>query len=238
MKIQKPWILVIDFEANCSDSNTRDHEICEFPAVLVNTQTKEKCDEFQRFVKKVRIPKLSQFIKDLTHITDEQITGPESRTWTETLIEFEEWCKSRGLNSNNCTVMTCGDWDLKTMLHRQLLITNTILSPYLNELFGCWNNVKKDYARCMTKKYGKRNKNKKWYGRGMAGMLEFLKIPLVGHHHSGIDDSRNIASIAIHLLENGWDVSIPNRVRQVQLHYQTKEDLPCWKTKRGKIVKK
>ena len=239
---QKPWILVIDFEANCSDSNTRDHEICEFPAVLVNLKTKQKCDEFQRFVKKVKIPKMSKFIKDLTNITDEQITGVDSRDWKTTLIEFEEWCKTRGLNSDNCTVMTCGDWDLKKMLDRQLLITHTILTPFLNDFFGCWNNVKRTYSVCMTKKFGKRNKRSDgkphWSGRGMAGMLKYLNIPLVGHHHSGIDDSRNIASIGIRLFELGWDVSIPNRIREVPFHYQIPEDLPYWRTKRGKIMKR
>lgn len=29
----------------------------------------------------------------------------------------------------------------------------------------------------------------------MVGMLEYLNIPLEGRHHSGIDDTRNIAKI-------------------------------------------
>ena len=31
--------------------------------------------------------------------------------------------------------------------------------------------------------------------RGMPGMLEHLRLPLKGRHHSGIDDCRNIAKI-------------------------------------------
>ena len=44
---------------------------------------------------------------------------------------------------------------------------------------------------------------------GMAGMLRALDLELVGRHHSGIDDARNIARIVITLLAKGcttWDV--------------------------------
>ena len=30
------FLLVLDFEANCSKQSERDHEICEFPAVLLD----------------------------------------------------------------------------------------------------------------------------------------------------------------------------------------------------------
>ena len=38
---------------------------------------------------------------------------------------------------------------------------------------------------------------------GMAGMLTALGLPLVGHHHLGIDDSRNIAAIVCELRRRG-----------------------------------
>lgn len=34
-------------------------------------------------------------------------------------------------------------------------------------------------------------------GGGMTDMLAFLQLPLIGRHHSGIDDTRNIAAILI-----------------------------------------
>mmetsp|Transcript_43232 Transcript_43232/g.117012 ORF Transcript_43232/g.117012 Transcript_43232/m.117012 type:complete len:153 (-) Transcript_43232:480-938(-) len=44
--------------------------------------------------------------------------------------------------------------------------------------------------------------------RGMDGMLSELRIELVGHHHLGIDDSRNIAKIALALAARGGVESI------------------------------
>jgi ERI1 exoribonuclease 3 len=38
---------------------------------------------------------------------------------------------------------------------------------------------------------------------GMAGMLPALNLKLEGKHHSGIDDSKNIAKIALELLKRG-----------------------------------
>lgn len=36
-------------------------------------------------------------------------------------------------------------------------------------------------------------------------MLENLKLPLVGRHHSGIDDARNIAQIVTTLMKGGLE---------------------------------
>lgn len=72
-KLNKEFYLVMDFEANCSGDNTRDHEIIEFPAVLVKSATGDVVDEFHSFVNLVKHKQLSDFIKELTHITDEQV---------------------------------------------------------------------------------------------------------------------------------------------------------------------
>lgn len=37
----------------------------------------------------------------------------------------------------------------------------------------------------------------------MAGALEFLDLPLVGRHHSGIDDTRNICNLLKELKKRG-----------------------------------
>jgi len=47
----------------------------------------------------------------------------------------------------------------------------------------------------------------------LTGMLGYLKLNLIGKHHSGIDDCVNIARIAIELLQDGMDVNNPKFVR-------------------------
>merc|ERR1712216_1010576 len=48
-----------------------------------------------------------------------------------------------------------------------------------------WCNIKVPFGQAF-------NRSK---GPGMQAMLGILRVPLIGHHHLGIDDSRNIASI-------------------------------------------
>jgi len=218
---EKPFYLVIDFEANCSNNNTRDHEIIEFPAVLVDAETGSIVAEFRQFVRTVHTGKVSTFIQNLTGITPQQIYG-EGIAWFNCLKLFEEWCEHNGVNTDTATVVTCGDWDLKTMLPRQLLLTKTKLSPQLAALFGCWNNVKVTYRDAYN------------YRRmmGMANMLIDLKLDLIGRHHSGIDDCRNIARICSALQERkGCDLTRPNRLPERPYWYVREDEMPYRRTK-------
>lgn len=198
-KFSKPFYCVLDFEANCSDKNTRDHEIIEFPAVLIDATTGKTISEFRQFVKTIYTGQVSKFITELTHITDKDLKS--ALTWQQTLIQFEEWCDKYNVTAKTTTMITCGDWDLKTMLPRQMMITGLYLQPRLDKLFSSWNNIKFAYKNCL--KIKRRSP-------GMAGMLKNLKLPLIGHHHSGIDDCRNISRIAHKLTTMGWDVTICN----------------------------
>lgn len=195
MEESKLYYLVIDFEANCATEGAKDYEIIEFPAILVEANTGKIINEFHTYVNLVKSEKLSEFIKDLTHITDEQVNSGKS--WKECIIAFEQWCFENNINAVTTTVVTCGDWDLKYMLPRQLMITNTFFSPEISGLLIQWHNVKFSYRELMKQ------------GGGMEKMLEGLKIKLVGHHHSGIDDSRNIVKICQELTKRGLDMTTP-----------------------------
>lgn len=219
----KSKFIVLDFEANCSGNQTGNHEIIEFPCVLVDRETGETISEFHNYVKMITYTKLSDFIKNLTHITDNQVTN--GLTWAESLIEFEKWCKQNDVTPENSTIVTCGDWDIKIMLANQLSISKTKLSPFLNKLFGCWTNVKIVYLKRSNTEFQK--------PKGMAAMLDELKIPLEGHHHSGIDDCRNIIKICNRLNQEGYDVTTPNRIRTLPFWYPSK--LPYTRNKKGKI---
>ena len=209
MTPSKSLLLVLDFEANCTNNNMRDHEIAEFPVVLIDAATGTSVAEFRSFVKPIKIKKISAFIHGLTGITDEDLrTGA---AWAEALKMFGEWCLKNNVNSQTTTVVTCGDWDLKTMFPRQLQISGThSISDDLHKLFDCWTNVKETY--CVVKRYRR--------APGMEGMLGDLGLQLVGRHHSGIDDCRNIARICQALIMRyGQDLTLPNRLREVPYHF-------------------
>lgn len=193
------FFVVLDFEATCDEGSRQPQpqEIIEFPLVLVDSRTLRVVDEFRSYVRPQHHPQLTAFCRSLTGIQQSQID--EAPAFRDVFHQACNWLHKHGLlQQDKCSaaLVTCGDWDLRTMLPAQLRVASLQKTP---KIFREWVNIKKTY----TAATGKRS-------QGMAGMLQDLGIPLVGHHHSGLDDSRNIAQILICLCRhcsvdvNGW----------------------------------
>lgn len=111
---------------------------------------------------------------------------------------FQDWMKSVGAleNPTDYVFLTCGDWDLKTMLPIQMAYTtanNPDFDHTIPPPLDCWINIKKSFYGHYKVKKG-----------GMAGMLSYLKLGLEGRHHSGIDDCKNIARIVTKMRQEKW----------------------------------
>lgn len=175
-------LLVLDFEATCeADAKRFPHEIIELPAVLLHARTREQVGEFRTFVRPTERPALSAFCTELTSITQAQLEG--APTLGEALRDLERWLDEAGLGQPARVLpVTCGDWDLGKQLPAECARKGLRVPAVLTR----WCNVKRAYAAAMrTRKF-----------TGMAGMLDGLGLPLIGRHHLGIDDARNIAAIA------------------------------------------
>jgi ERI1 exoribonuclease 3 len=82
--------------------------------------------------------------------------------------------------------VSCGDWDLKTCLKKETAKKKIQLKNYMKS----WINLKKVYP-----------------GGPVTGMVEALKksnLELIGKHHSGIDDTVNIARVIEYLLQKNF----------------------------------
>ena len=88
----------------------------------------------------------------------------------------------RALAEEQVLLCTCGDWDLKTMLPAQC----ALIGEHVPAHFQRWANVKEVFRQHRGSKPG-----------GMVEMLRALGLDLVGRHHSGIDDTRNIARACV-----------------------------------------
>ena len=180
---------VIDFEAQCQKGpRLTPQEIIEWPCVLVDASTGETVDEFHSYVRPLAHPRLTAFCTELTGI--EQATVDAAPPFADVLSAFTAWASGHAAQGRRLLPVTCGDWDLRTCLPGQVKYSG--LSHLVPPILGTWCNVKNAFRDA----YGDK-------ARGMAGMLRHLKLPLVGRHHSGIDDSRNIAAIVRKLLADG-----------------------------------
>lgn len=186
--------IVLDFEATCSDTGAvRPQEIIELPSVLVAVPGGEVLDEFASFVRPVHHPQLTPFCRELTTIAQADVDA--APVFADVFAAHQAWLAGHGLTPQNALMVTCGDWDLRTMLPAQCRASEPPVSR-IPPLFRRWANLKVLFAGVVGRK-----------GAGMPKMLDALDLPLVGTHHRGVDDCRNLAAILRVLLARGLDLA-------------------------------
>ncbi|XP_042502012.1 uncharacterized exonuclease domain-containing protein At3g15140-like isoform X3 [Macadamia integrifolia] len=89
-----------------------------------------------------------------------------------------------------------GNWDLKTKVPQQCKVSKVKLPQYFME----WINLKDIYLNFYHRR-----------ATGMMTMMKELEIPLVGSHHLGIDDTKNISRVLQRMLVDGVVLHITAR---------------------------
>ncbi|GAB5363474.1 hypothetical protein AAMO2058_000886300 [Amorphochlora amoebiformis] len=182
------YLIVLDFEATCEEGKRIEpQEIIEFPSVLVDVATKKIVSEIQQYVKPVHHPTLSKFCINLTGIGQDKVDkGVDFKT---AINAHAEWIYEN-TKGESFLIVTCGDWDLRSMIKRQCRTSGLPVPSYLK----MWCNIKEAFGYCYSTQTA----------RGMTDMLQKLDMKLEGRHHSGIDDCRNLARISIRMLDKNF----------------------------------
>ncbi|KAH9504146.1 ERI1 exoribonuclease 3 [Bulinus truncatus] len=189
VKQKYDFFLVLDFEATCDKTaQPSPQEIIEFPVLKVNANTMKIEAVFHKYVRPQFHPQLTTFCTELTGIIQSMVDNQP--LFPEVLQSFHQWMESENLLNPDIKsiFVTCGDWDLKTMLPKQCAYLDVDVKPY----FSQWINIKKSFAEVTS-----------IYPKGLMVMLNNLNLKHTGRHHSGIDDCHNIANILIALLQKG-----------------------------------
>jgi inhibitor of KinA sporulation pathway (predicted exonuclease) len=204
------YICVLDFEATTDGplgpdgeimkDKTRGppypHEVTEFPSVLLQWDSEavmyKEISRFDQFCRPLMNPTITPFCYKLTGITQEQID--QGRDFPEVLIDHFRWLVKH-INSewSKLGILTGGFWDFGIMLPMECKKWALVPpAPYLELI-----NIKKHFVEFYPTLTGGKEK-------GMAGMLKATGLPLVGKHHSGIDDCANIAQLVIKMSNDGF----------------------------------
>lgn len=208
-RCQFRYLLVLDFEATCEiDDRLSQQEIIEFPIVVVDTEQGKIVDTFHQYVRPVAHPRLSAFCTELTGITQETVDQGKlfGEVWRDVAAFVAPYTSSAAW-------VTCGDWDLRTMLPSQLRYSQLSLPAH----FQSWINIKQlasDFFTSQLRSSSPHSKNERVQVRGMVDLLQKLRIPLEGRHHSGIDDAKNIAKCMIELIKQGAVVKLTFRPKK------------------------
>jgi inhibitor of KinA sporulation pathway (predicted exonuclease) len=176
--MNKKYLIVVDLEATCSDTNEivkHEMETIEIGAVMVDRTTNEILSEFQSFIKPVKHPVLTEFCKTLTSITQEQIdTAPSFleatnalKTWLSAYDPQEVAWSSWGYYDKNQIDQDC----------RYKKVNNPLNYPHYN----------------LKVAFQKTQGGKKC---GVSGALRKMNMAFIGTPHRGLDDAKNIARLA------------------------------------------
>lgn len=185
------YFCVLDFEATCWDDNSiprHKMEIIEFPSILykLSNNNLEHISKFHYYVKPVVYPKLSNFCINLTGIKQNTIDNAES--FSSVYKKHIEWLKTYITEQDELYFVTCGDWDFNKIFPNELKNKKLIKDP----IYKYYINIKKEFEYFYKKKIS-----------GMIQMLSSLQLPMIGKHHSGIDDTTNIAQILVKIVNDG-----------------------------------
>ena len=193
------YFCVLDFESTCDDTTDikEFREIIEFPSVLYKINKKKGkyelalVSEFHEYVRPVILPKLSEFCTNLTGITQDVVDGAD--VFENVYQRHYDWLKTCTGDVDSVCFVTCGHWDLAVALPKE--IADKHITNYY-PVYKRYINIKKEFETWYNTKTG-----------SMVSMLSKLKLPLDGRHHSGIDDTRNIAKILIKMCEDDYTVA-------------------------------
>lgn len=180
MNMKFDQIIVIDIESTCWEEPQTDeiNEIIEIGISPINTKTGDVLDT-RDIIVKPQHSKVSEFCTRLTTLTQEYVdSGVSLKDACEILVNE--------YNSKKYIWASYGFYD-KHQFEAQCKREN-IEYPFIKAHI----NVKLLFAL----KYSLKRQV------GMAKALQLLGLPLIGTHHRGGDDSRNIAKILSKILYN------------------------------------
>lgn len=189
------FFLVLDLEGKV--------EILEFPVLKISAKTLKVEDIFHRFVRPSNMSeqRINEYIEGkYGKIGVDRVWHDTAIPFKEVIEEFEAWLVQQKLwtggNLDRAAFVTCGNWDLKTKVPQQCEVSRIKVPPYFME----WINLKDIYLNFYNRR-----------ATGMVTMMKELQMPLVGSHHLGIDDTKNITRVLQHMLVDGALIQITAR---------------------------
>ncbi|XP_071288779.1 3'-5' exoribonuclease 1-like [Agelaius tricolor] len=160
-------------------------------------------DTFQQYVKPEINPKLSDFCISLTGITQDIVDKAD--IFPQVLQNVVEWMRQRELGTKySYSMLSDGSWNMSKFLNIQCRISCIKYPSFAKK----WINIRKSYGNVYKVP---RNQTK------LTIMLENLGMSYDGRPHSGLDDSKSIARIAVRMLQDGCALRVNERIHGGQL---------------------
>ena len=201
-------------------------EIIDLPAVLIDLKALRAVSKFHRYVEPQQWIKqgILSANKSSANIRKECSNAHSNAvSFTSAINALHRWLAVENkldlTAANRVLFATCGNWDIAKQIPLQYFRCG-LWRRFPKHLFA-WCNIK-DFGLNL---YGKTRKADKRHFRGMKSLLAYLKIPLRGTHHSGMDDSSNLCKIVLTFVKHrGVLKNTARRCPQKQFKIQFEHD--------------
>ena len=165
--------IIFDLEATCWENDrTKTNEIIEIGAIKIS-ENRDVLGEFNAFVKPIVNPKLSEFCKKLTSITQTDVN--EAHLFPQVISDFLRWINIK----EDYLLCSWGHYDKHQLIQ----------DSKVHSLSADWA------SKHISLKHKYRQIKNLSRPIGMKGALKMERMGLDGTHHRGIDDARNISKI-------------------------------------------
>ncbi|KAH7720474.1 exonuclease [Aphelenchoides avenae] len=202
------YFIVIDFECTCeAEIFDYEHEIIEFPAILVDVRRRAIVDTFRTYVRPVLKPKLSDFCSTLTGISQSMVD--HAPPFVEAFGLFRHWQAKHHLDPDakpgmpgSFAYVTDGPWDLAKFFQMQCLQSGFEKIPHD---FRSFINVRKAFIMRYCRGCPLQRIN-------LGSMLKDLDMIFEGREHCGLDDATNIARIVVRMLHDRAELRVNEKL--------------------------
>jgi ERI1 exoribonuclease 3 len=125
--------------------------VTEFPAIIIDMKTNAEVARFHQYVRPTIVPadQIANYVAKKYEPWGLASKFDTAKNFQETLADFESFLISNKLIDGSSkakigswTFLTCGDWDLKTMLPMQCLLSQIDAPEYMKD----WINIKELYG--------------------------------------------------------------------------------------------
>ncbi|XP_040379226.1 ERI1 exoribonuclease 2-like [Oryza brachyantha] len=192
------YFVVIDFEATCERGRRiYPQEIIEFPAVLVDAATGRLVSAFRAYVRPRHHPRLSDFCRELTGISQEDVDGGVELA--EALRRHDEWLQETGVKGGGrFAVVTWSDADCRNMLDQECRFKGIAKPAY----FDRWVDLRVPFEAAFGVGVGAGRRVK------LPEAVRAAGLQWTGRQHCGLDDACNTARLLVELMRRGVPISI------------------------------
>ncbi|KAK9802911.1 hypothetical protein WJX73_005540 [Symbiochloris irregularis] len=196
-------------------------EIIEFSCCVLEADSLSIIADFQEYVRPTQNPILTAFCTQLTGISQDRVNA--GIPLAEAMTRLHAWLHERGFLAPGCRLLpvTWSEWDLKIQLESECKWRQIAIPGYLRR----WHDLR---PTCKQMHVSRVN--------GLRGSVEAAGLQWQGRLHSGIDDARNTAALAAHLIRRGAVLNVTGSFGSVPGVQRQSTLFPGRPAKKAKIV--